>query len=187
MYPHFRHFKLVVSCKHQMKIKQYIKEKNLAHYQSVMALGCLVILILMLVLAAINYYNISLLKNSLNYIVDDNNTKTKLTYQLRSLARERLTLLHQIVEENDSSALDELITKYNKLVGNSLQNGSSRQQYLKSSDESGLINKSKASASRVQPLNDKDVKLVNEKNIVEAKNILSQALNVQQAAITQLD
>jgi len=98
-----------------MSMIRLIKNKSTKYFNAVIASGFVVLFLLIAVLAAYNYYSLSTTTRLLSEIVDSNNKKTELIYDLRSVEQDRLLLLQRVVNESDSLVISEYVQHYDKL------------------------------------------------------------------------
>jgi len=74
--------------------------------------GFSIIFFLIVLLVGINYKNISTIDNLVSVIVEDSNQKSEILKRLNRVARERLLLLHQMLEIKDSFRLHDEMQNY---------------------------------------------------------------------------
>jgi len=170
-----------------MRFQTRIKLKSIKHFHKVIGVGFSVLIALMVVLATVNYYNLSSMGNRLTEVVEENNEKTSLIYSLRSIARERLILLHRIINETDPFVLDDQVIRHAEQADVFLQ----LREKLYSKLTDGLEIQEMAKLIQVtkiaQPAQEKVIALVNDRNYKAANKALDVAISAQEKVVNQLE
>jgi len=170
-----------------MRLSSIIRLKSIEHFQKVLSACFGLLLVLMLVLAASNYYNLSSLGNRLSHVVNDNNKKTSLIYSLRSTARERLILLHRIVHEKDPFAIDDHVLRHASLATKFINLRKSLSEKLSGGLELREMENLKQALILAQPAQKVVIDLVQERKYELAKKALDVAILSQEKVVAQLE
>ena len=170
-----------------MGLSSIIRLKSVEHFQQVLAACFGLLMILMLVLAASNYFNLSSLGNRLSHVVNDNNKKTALIYSLRSTARERLILLHRIVHEKDPFVIDDHVLRHATLATKFIDLRNSLAKKLSDGLELREMENLKQALVLAQPAQKVVIDLVQERKYELAKKALDVAILSQEKVVAQLE
>lgn len=170
-----------------ISIFHYIRHKSVKHFQHVIA-GCFgLLIVLMLVLSANNYYNLSSLGNRLGDVVHNGNEKTSLIYGLRSTARERLILLLRIVDEKDPFAIDDHVLKHSDLAEKFIILRDRLADKLSNRLELQEMENLKQALRLAHPAQNVVVEFIQNREYDLAKKALNEAISTQQNVVSQLD
>lgn len=170
-----------------MGLSSIIRFKSIEHFQQVVVACFSLLMILMLVLAASNYFNLSSLGNRLSHVVNDNNKKTSLIYSLRSTARERLILLHRIVHEKDPFVIDDQMLRHASLATKFISLRDSLAEKLTDGLELREMENLKQVLILAQPAQRVVIDLVRDRKYELAKKALDVAISSQEKVVAQLE
>jgi len=169
-----------------MRFISLIRSTSIKHFQRVIV-GCFtVLMLLMLVLAGDNYYNLTSIGSRLGEVVNNNNQKTSLIYNLRDTARERLILLHRIIHERDPFVIDDQIMRHNDLAGKFMLYRDLLNAKLSESIEILEMKSLNQATALAQPAQNKVVRFIQDKKYKQAEEALDIAIVHQEQVIQHL-
>lgn len=170
-----------------MQFLTLIRLKSIKHFHRVIVACFSILLILMLILSASNYYNLSSFGSRLSEVVNENNEKSLLINNLRDIARERLILLHRIVQETDPFVIDDHVIKHKILAGEFVRLRRNLDEKLTDSSEIRELEKLKQELKVAQPAQSKVIELVLDRQRDLAEKALEEAIVSQEQVIKHLE
>lgn len=153
----------------------------------IVLLGFLFILSVMSALTFMAYLQIRTANKDITQVIELNNQKSALYYELRRIARERIIVLHKFVEINDPFERDVQWLKHLELANQFISTWEKLKTLPKEDPETHIIRELSAAIKINQPIQTRVIDYVETGNVKNIEPLITDATNAQIDSIFHID
>ena len=149
--------------------------------------GFLLLVVIMSGLTLLAYVQISKANDHITQVIDSNNIKTALYYEMRNAARERIISLHRMIETRDAFVRDEEWIKHTALAGQFIGAWEKLRELPRSPEEDILVGELFKTLRVTQPVQTRLVDYLLAGNETQARVMMENAAEAQEATLIYID
>jgi len=149
--------------------------------------GFLTLVIVMSGLTLLAYIQISKANDNIAQVIESNNIKTALYYEMRNTARERIISLHRMLETSDAFKRDEEWIKHSALAGKFIGAWQRLRELPRTREENLLFEKLLHTLQITQPVQTRLVNQLMAGNEVRARAMMETAAEAQEASLLYIE